>query len=445
MRYTVGKRSSEIDWDERNDWGIRLNLRHKAEIVVTRFRESCASAIASTRNTVAITDGSWIFPMNKARRLVSHLAVGLFAIEATVLPAGASAPEGVWLKGDLHVHSRHSRDTSNHPIGKIVRYAEETGLDFLAITDHDNHVDGDVANHSWADPEWRSDTVILLYAAEWTTDRGHGNVFSSHPYDQGVLFRLRDARDAQIIAAKRGLNVHLSANHPTNKDHFGFSYDLVDSMEVWNSSNWAKNVPALGVWDDMLKSGRCLPARGGSDAHHGWPDAPAARSASSVERLANYIGTPTTWVFAHSRDRQGVIEALTTGHSSISASLYAPRVELTAAVDGVGRHEAMMGDKVKASGHPVSFHVTLVGGGIAWAQYQVQVIKDGEPLTQIAIDADRPEGTFVDSPAAGRRSYYRVEVQGPQSANPQVPMAPGITGTMIALSNPIYFNFDVGC
>jgi len=383
--------------------------------------------------------------MNKALRIVAGLAVALIAFQAMAFRAGASVPDGLWLKGDLHVHSRHSRDTSNHSVGKIVRYAEDIGLDFLAITDHDNHVEGDTAHHTWADPEWRSGKVVLLYAAEWTTDRGHGNVFSSHPYDQSVLFRIRDARDAQILAAKQGLNVHLSANHPTNKDHFGFTYDLVDSIEVWNSSNWAKNVPTLGVWDDMLKSGRCLPARGGSDAHHGWPDIPAARSASSVERLANYIGTPTTWVFAHGRDRQSVIDALTEGHSSISASPYAPRVELTAAVDGEGRHEAMMGDKVTASGKPVTFHVRLGGGGIVWAQYQVQVVKNGEPLTQIAINADRPEGSFVDSPALGTRSYYRVEVQGPQSAYPQVPMAAGITGTMVALSNPIYFNFDSGC
>jgi len=383
--------------------------------------------------------------MNKALRVVPGLAVGLLAFQAMALHAGASVPDGLWLKGDLHVHSRHSRDTSNHPVGKIVRYAEDVGLDFLAITDHDNHVEGDTAHHTWADPEWRSGKIVLLYAAEWTTDRGHGNVFSSHPYDQSVLFRIRDARDAQIMAAKKTLNVHLSANHPTNKDHFGFTYDLVDSIEVWNSSNWAKNVPALGVWDDMLKSGRCLPGRGGSDAHHGWPDIPAARSASSIERLANYIGTPTTWVFAPSRDRQGVIDALTEGHSSVSASPYAPRVELTAVIDGEERHEAMMGDKITASGKPVTFHVRLVGGSIVWAQYQVQVVKNGEPLTQIAINADRPEGSFVDSPAAGTRSYYRVEVQGPQTAYPQVPMAAGITGTMVALSNPIYFNFDAGC
>ena len=57
-------------------------------------------------------------------------------------------------------------------------------------------------------------------------------------------------------------------------------------------------------------------------------------------------------------------------------------------------------------------------------------------------DAESGEGTFTDTPAKGTRSYYRVEVQGPQSAYPQVPMSAGISGTMIALSNPVFFGFD---
>ncbi len=385
--------------------------------------------------------------MGVVGRTISALVLGLVASGAASAataapPPPALPPEGQWLKGDLHVHSRHSKDTSNNSVGKIVRYAEDTGFDFLAITDHDNHVDGDIAGHTWADPEWRSDKVILLYATEWTTDRGHGNVFAAHPFDQTRLRRVRDDRDAKILAVKRSMDVHLSANHPTNKDHFGFSYDLVDSIEVWNSVNWAKNLPSLGVWDDMLKSGRRLPARGGSDAHHGWPDTPADRGPSSGERLANYVGTPTTWVLARSRDRQGVIDALTAGHSSISANPYAPRVEFTADIDGDGRDDGMMGDNLTASGRPVTFHVRLIGGGIPWAQYQVRVIRDGELLSTVPVDADKPEVTFTDAPPVATRSYYRLEVQGPQSAYPQVPMAAGITGTTIALSNPIFFNFD---
>jgi hypothetical protein len=103
---------------------------------------------------------------------------------------------------------------------------------------------------------------VLLYAAEWTTDRGHVNIFSSHPYDQKMLRAMSDARDVKLIPLRKAMGVHMSGNHPTNKDHFGFSFDMVDSIEVWNNSNWAKNPPALLVWDDMLKSGRMLAGRG---------------------------------------------------------------------------------------------------------------------------------------------------------------------------------------
>lgn len=370
------------------------------------------------------------------------LAATFFAI-ALPLRAQDVPPEGgLWLKGDLHLHSRHSRDSTNNPIAKIIGFAADNGFDFLAITDHDNHVDGDTAHNTWADGEWHSDRVILLYAAEWTTERGHANIFSAVPYDQKALRDLRDARDSKLIALKQQMGVHISANHPTNKDHFGFSFDLVDSIEVWNSSTWPKNVPALAVWDDMLKSGRKLTGRGGSDSHHGWPDKPSDRTPGSNERLANYVGTPTTWVFARHRDRQGVVDALTAGHVSISASPTDPRVELYADLDGDGHMDGTMGDNLGATGKPATFHVRLVGGSIPWAQYQVQVIRNGEPFTALVINAEKPEGVFVDTPPVNARSYYRVEVQGPQSAYPVVPMAAGLTGAMVALSNPVFFNFD---
>jgi hypothetical protein len=355
------------------------------------------------------------------------------------MPAHA---QGVWLKGDLHLHSRHSQDSTNNSVAKIIGFAQKEGFDFLGITDHDNHVDGDTEHHTWADPEWKSDRLVLLYAAEWTTERGHVNVFSAHPYDQALLRRMSDARDGQLIGLRKVIGVHMSANHPTNKDHYGFSFDMVDSMEVWNSANWPKNLPTLTVWDDMLKSGRMIAGRGGSDSHHGWPDTPDQRSAKSGERLANYVGTPTTWVYAKSRDRQGVVDALTHGHASISANPKDPRVELTADLDGDGRDDGMMGDNLRATGKPVRFRIHLAQCPIDWAQYQVRVIRDGEVFMTLPVDAAKGEAVFTDTPPTGRRSYYRLEVEGPQADYPAVPMAAGLSGTMVALSNPLYFNFD---
>ena len=56
----------------------------------------------------------------------------------------ASLADSVWLKGDLHLHSRHSKDSSNNSEAKIISFAESVGMDYLCITDHDNHVQGEV-------------------------------------------------------------------------------------------------------------------------------------------------------------------------------------------------------------------------------------------------------------------------------------------------------------
>jgi len=60
----------------------------------------------------------------------------------------------------------------------------------------------------------------------------------------------------------------------------------------------------------------------------------------------------------------------------------------------------------------------------------------------LPVDAAKGEAVFTDTPPTGRRSYYRLEVEGPQADYPAVPMAAGLSGTMVALSNPLYFNFD---
>jgi hypothetical protein len=350
----------------------------------------------------------------------------------------ASLTDGVWMKGDLHVHSRHSKDSTNHPEARIIADAERVGFDFLLISDHDNHVNGDTAHNTWSDPEFRSDKLLLLYGAEWTTVRGHAVILSAKPYDHQKLFDIRDARDVQVQKVKDGLGVHLSANHPTNKDHFGYSYDLVDSIEVWNTVRWAPNKTNLMVWDDMLSSGRKIAARGGSDSHHGTVSGSTERRA--IEATANNIGTPTTWVFAPARTREAVIAAIGRGRVSISANPYAPRVELTADVNGDGKADMLMGDNAKAPTGPVRFTVRLAGQRQDGA-YHVRVVKNAELFATLDIGADGSVG-LTDTPDAESRSYYRVEVEGPQTPYPGVENFTKAAGPMVAISNPIFFNFD---
>ena len=348
---------------------------------------------------------------------------------------------GYWLKGDWHMHSRHSTDSTNNPEKKIIAFAERHGFDYLAVTDHDVHVMGDVAGHTWADPEYRSNAVLLFYGAELTAPRGHVNILSAEPYDHQRVFDARNARDWDLLALKKELGVHFSANHPSTKNHYGFSFDLADSVEIWNTSVWAKNVPGVRIWDDMLLSGRMLGARGGSDSHHGIPDAPELTTPKSVEATANYVGTPTTWIFAEERSKEAVLKALEQGRASVSANPFNPRVELYAHMDG-STQDLMMGDNAIADGRPVSFEVRLEGGGIPGANYAVRVVKNRETFADLVTDATTRTASFTDTPDANERSYYRVEITGPQAAYPEVPNSMAQSEKMIALSNPIYFNYD---
>jgi len=372
---------------------------------------------------------------------VAFLAGSSLAAEPSIPPV-ASLTDGVWMKGDLHIHSRHSKDSSNNPVAKIIALAEDVHMDYLCITDHDNHVNGDVAHNTWIDPEYKSKSVVLLYGAEWTTHRGHGNAFSAAPYDHQRLFDAQDQRDVVIGKIKKQLGIHLSANHPGTRDAFGFSYDIVDSVEVWNSAVWANNSISMHIWDGMLKSGRKLTGRGGSDSHHGYPDTPAQATALSYQAPENNVGTPTTWVFAKTRAGQAVIDALTNGRVSVSANPYAPRVELYASRTGDDHMDMMMGDNANPTGRPVRFRVKLSGATAPAGSYTVKVVRNGETFATLAMAGDTPVADFADTPPKGARSYYRVEVQGPQTPYPQVPGSMKLSGNMIALSNPIYFNFD---
>ncbi|PTS87663.1 histidinol-phosphatase [Sphingomonas sp. HMWF008] len=350
----------------------------------------------------------------------------------------ASLTDGVWMKGDLHVHSNHSNDATNHSERRIIDDAEAAGFDFLLISDHDNHVNGDVAHNTWSDPEFHSDKLLLLYGAEWTTSRGHASILSAEPYDHQKLYDIRDARDVAVQKVKDRLGVHLSANHPTNKDHFGYSYDMVDSIEVWNSVFWAPNKSNLMLWDDMLGSGRKIAGRGGSDSHHGTVS--GQNTPQAMEATANNIGTPTTWVFAPARTRAALIAAIGRGRVSISANPYAPRVELEADLNGDGKPDMLMGDNAKAPAGPVHFKVRLVGKREAGI-YRVRVVKDGGTFATLDVGSDGIVA-FIDTPAPSSRSYYRVEVEGPQTPYPGVVNYMKVAGPMVALSNPICFNFE---
>jgi predicted metal-dependent phosphoesterase TrpH len=247
-------------------------------------------------------------------RRLGPVVVLLFVLVAA--PARAE-----WLAGDLHVHTCHSHDVYcvgepkepsevyTYGSGTNARFAEAAarGLDYLAITDHN-----DV--RSTRDPGFGRYGVIGVPGYE-NSIRGHAQVLGER--------RLLDNGDgspsainalAEQVRADGGV---FQANHPadglthaiTNCDdldgmHWSYRYAVQpDTIEVWNLSSWV--IESERYFDCWLDRGAHIGLTGGSDSH--W------LTTSSLQG----IGNPTTWVFARDRTTGGVLEALREGRTSV--------------------------------------------------------------------------------------------------------------------------------
>lgn len=360
-----------------------------------------------------------------AAATASLTAAGCGAPEAT--PNGPTAPQGVWLGIDLHLHSDHSDDAADNPIAALVDVARARGLDALTITDHDNHVDGAIT--TWDDPALDVDDLLVVYGVEWTTARGHANLFAAAPWDHLPVYATRDADGAAFIAEAHRQGLHVSPNHPLNGDPWELGLDLdIDSLEVWNAlfTFPTDNAPSLALWDAQIARGRRLPGRGGSDAHH----------QTGLEALGLNVGNPTTWVFAAERSVPALLDGLGAGRVSIGYDPRGERVVLRADADGDGVFEAMEGDVLPATGAPVAFRVDLEQPqpGGSWT---LTVVRNGEVWRTETLTT--PSWSFTDTPPAGA-AWYRVEVRGTLPEAPEV--ARGLYGDLIGLTNPIYVGFD---
>lgn len=282
---------------------------------------------------------------------------------ATVLAfalAPATAQAGVWLAGDLHVHTTYSHDsyggpnddntgldeayTLGFPVVGDFLLAKTRGLDFLAITDHN-----DVRSQS--DPGFGSFGVVGLPAYE--------NSLSGHAQMLGARQVYPDV-DHSSAAAVQGQMNQLRAdggvfqiNHPANSDtedpddlDWALAYSVVpDVVEAWNGSPlYEAPLPAansrddaVAYWDGWLDRGAKVGLTGGSDSH--WLALAAIAGA----------GQPTTWVYAADRSVPAILEGIRRGRTFVShqpPGMLGPRLFLEADADRNGTYESMVGDQV---------------------------------------------------------------------------------------------------
>ncbi|MBL4845154.1 MAG: CehA/McbA family metallohydrolase [Planctomycetes bacterium] len=342
-------------------------------------------------------------------------------------PIATQPVAGTWYKGDLHSHSATHSDDARRQLGDdiatTVRVAEKTGLDFLAGTDHRT-------NALLTDTNFSSQTMVLLPGMEWGGSMHAGAIGFTSPIpvsstSSGAALAPEIDAIVSTVQSQGGIFV---LNHPCEDGKLWVAdIQNFDAIEVWNGPysmrDWTPltqqdlddkaaglgltaagvapnphmvaaiteqrggpQLQALAFYESYLNSGRRVAAVGGGDRHMLLPQ-----------------GSPTTRVYAATRDRKGILDGIRQGRTYISRKPSGPLVDFRADKDGDGAFESMIGDEVTA-GTPAEFRIVIEGapGG------RVDVIKNSVVIRSEPIVGNNFVLTFSDVPATG--DWYRLDV-----------------------------------
>ena len=299
-------------------------------------------------------------------------------------------------KGDLHVHTLASDGVLS--VEELAHHARRHGLDFLAITDHNQMVSADALPTI---PD-----LTLIPGIEWTHYKGHANFLGvDRPYDEPFFTNnLGEVRSRFDSARERGAFIVI--NHPCD-EICPFQFDLdslpFDCLEIWNGPMRVSNLQALGVWHSLLCAGKKIPICGGSDYHR--------------SQLFLFPGGPTTNVLALSPSPADILSALRQGHAYLTFAPDGPTLQMTAG-------DAIPGDSVPfADVQEIGIKVDgLLGGDV------LQVTSASGSTTLLKAESDgKFEGTCrVEGPGFARVEILRGFIPG-------LPLLPAL------ISNPIYF------
>ncbi|HQE84052.1 MAG TPA: hypothetical protein PLM14_13710, partial [Candidatus Hydrogenedentes bacterium] len=261
-----------------------------------------------------------------------------------------------WYKGELHARSSYGGGSES--VGGLVKRAEKSGLDFLAITDLNTM-------EACKDPAFTSKSVVLIPAMEWgDSKRGYALIYGPQTEPE----RADTFAHAQALVRRVQMQGGIFAiAHPCFRDapwQWGLQY--VNAIEVW-CRDWRSMPPVmLSDLDQDLqargekrlerdpKTGRDIPGK----YIEGKPLYPIAQAAATTHLAANAkaeifwdahlnsglrvspiggsmssagnvpLGRPITYVFAYEKSVAGILTGLRQGRTFVSRGPDGPTVEL---------------------------------------------------------------------------------------------------------------------
>jgi len=300
-------------------------------------------------------------------------------------------------KGDLHIHTLASDGVLS--VAELAQHAVRHGLDFLAITDHNQMAS--------AESLPRLPGLTLIPGMEWTHYRGHANFLGvDRPFDE-PFFANEPAEVQARFNMARSRGAFITICHPFD-ELCPFQFDMnslpFDGLEVWSGPMRESNLRAVGAWHAMLMAGAKVSICGGSDYHR--------------DHLFIIPGGPTTCVHAVSPSAADILAGLRLGHAYLTFAPNGPALEMTAG-------EALPGDSVP---FPTVKEIQITASGLlAGDVLQVVTGRGSTPILTAETNGEF-QGTYtVDSPGFARVEILRGFVPG-------LPLLPAL------ISNPIYFD-----
>lgn len=234
-----------------------------------------------------------------------------------------------WIKGDLHMHTVYS--DGENTISSLVDLCRSLGLDYIAITDHN-----DFSHNDWLP---FSCDMTIIPGMELTTYKGHANLLGvKQPIDSFKWSKSgNEVKNNLHLARQRGALVVI--NHPFDEDcgwhwHPEALY-FADAVEVMNGPyRPGSNADAVSWYHQELCYGKKISICGGSDYHR-------------ISDLHS-PGIPATWVYVRDNCQEDILEAVKRGNTYLTISPQSPVLEFPEHIPG-DVIQTEIGERVKFS------------------------------------------------------------------------------------------------
>jgi len=360
-----------------------------------------------------------------------------------------------WYKGDLHVRSVHGGGVES--VAELVKRAEKSGLDFIAITDR-NTMD------ACFDANFRSDKVVLVPAMEWGDEkRGVALIYgpSTRPgppsnvkNDQGVC---------QLVQAQGGIFAVAHPCFPIAPWQRGSRY--VNAIEVWCMDY--RSIPGIALEQltdefrrrengnlvysiSLASTARELSANGQAsmfwdyELTRGLKAACIAGSLSSSPKVP--MGQPLTYVYAPEKSVRGILEGLRIGRTVVAAGPEAPFIEFVAEAQtklrtlNVDLTKSELPKQTMAVGHPdigiggivpLGFLVDFTVEVKKAKGLKLEVQRNGWSIVSKTVETDKIEVLRIsDTPTS--YAVYRVRLSRTPTSMGFGPL------DIVTMTSPIY-------